>query len=794
MPRRSQYPVGFNLPIGIPGSEGLKLVSFSVIRAYAEANSFVRACISARKNELLGMEYDLVPTPDAEKAMRDDRFAHANFQERRKHALAWWARPDPDYDDFQSWFSAVLESVFVDDATALFLHPSRVPGKGAFGTDLAALEWIDGSLIRPVMGMRGQRPRPPAPAYQQYLWGVPRTDLTAVLHDADLELMADQADGEDVVPVEQYRRDQLMYLRQEVRGWTPYGYSCTEKCIIPIITLLKRQEMGLEYFTSGSMPAAFVAIGGEINATPAQAALWQTTLNALAGDTGYKQQITVLPTGSTVSPMRENPFDAALLRSIQEDIMMNFSVEAQDVGLPPGGHMSGMGGKGAGDSSENRAQKKLKPEINWLTRSLFNYVIQTIWGQTDMMWRFGGDEPVEDELKKAQSDVALVNAGVITRDEAREERKKQPFGIPGTSDPSVMTATGVVSLGLLSPADVDAEDDSRAEPGIDTESSAALEEDAETPAPEPAESPLHAASGGQDMTNAEETGQAATAQAAMASVPDLHKAAEAELGELRRYLRHGKGLRDFQAKVLSANAMKAAASGGVKAARKVVHAELWKVRKQAALTKLHAPLQQKIAGHATALKSGSTSPEAFQTGVTTALSAAYLDAFTQGATDYNPDYELDDDDQASIDARVQTQGGFLPDWAATLALGLTGDGAESDAGTMDRAGMYANTVQPTYDEGVTSSIVDDVGSDGVIVTWNGGDCALCSARDGEGITPDDDGTLSWSNGEGYPGDGGFGDEDSDALCMGGANCNCNLTYSGPDGSSIFDHSGGDPNA
>lgn len=799
MPRKTQYPVGFNLPVGIPGSEGLKLVSFGVMRAYAEANSFVRACVTARKNEMLGMEYDIVPTPDAEKAMRNDSAAHANFQERRKHALAWWARPDPDYDDFQSWFSACLESIFVDDALALFMHPSRVPGKGAFGTDLAALEWIDGSLIRPVLGMRGQRPRPPAPAYQQYLWGVPRSDLTAVLHDADLELMAEQQGvaPDDVQAVDTYRRDQLLYLRQEVRGWTPYGMSPIEKCIIPIITHLKRQELGLAFFTEGSVPAAFVMIGGEINANPAQARVWQETLNALAGDIGYKQKLTVLPQGSDIKPQREAPFDHILLRSIQEDIMMNFLVEPQDLALAPGGHSSGLGGAGAASGAENRAQKKAKPEVMWLTRSLFNFVIQGVWGQTDMMWRFGGLDPVEDELKKAQTHKIYVDAGIETRDEIREELKKQPFGIPGTSDPSVMTSQGILSLGGLTPADVMAEIDTRVEPGVDSETRESLDAQADAPV---VESPLHAASDSADVDDAEESAQAATSDAAMAAIPSLTKS-ETELRELRRFLKNGKQICNFHAKVLSADAMDAARKHydvhrapamAVAQARKVVHAELLKLRKQASLVRIHRTIQSGITEHAMALKSGGTTPNAFVDASADVLGAGYLDAFTTGATDYNADYELTDAGQAVIDGRVAAQRPFLSDWAKVLQLGSPDPNdpaavGETDQGTERRAGLYGSTAQPTYDQGVTMAIIDDHGADGVTVTWEGGDCELCVDRDGEEITPDEDGTLSWSNGEGFPGDGGFGD-----LCLGGPNCNCAVSYSGSDGNSLFDHSGGDP--
>ena len=34
--RRMQYPVGWNLPVGTPGSEGIKLATFATLRAVAD--------------------------------------------------------------------------------------------------------------------------------------------------------------------------------------------------------------------------------------------------------------------------------------------------------------------------------------------------------------------------------------------------------------------------------------------------------------------------------------------------------------------------------------------------------------------------------------------------------------------------------------------------------------------------------------------------------------------------------------------------------------------------------------
>ena len=65
----------------------------------------------------------------------------------------------------------LLEDVFVVDALSLYIHPSRVPGKGLLGSDLAALEVLDGTTIRPLLDVRGGTPRPPASCPWGGSWG-----------------------------------------------------------------------------------------------------------------------------------------------------------------------------------------------------------------------------------------------------------------------------------------------------------------------------------------------------------------------------------------------------------------------------------------------------------------------------------------------------------------------------------------------------------------------------------------------------------------------------------------------
>jgi len=81
-PRRFQFPVGFNLPVGQPGTEGLKLANFQVLRDYAEVPTIPRDCIEICSNDLINLDYDIIPTPDAQRAQQTNPAARKDFEDR----------------------------------------------------------------------------------------------------------------------------------------------------------------------------------------------------------------------------------------------------------------------------------------------------------------------------------------------------------------------------------------------------------------------------------------------------------------------------------------------------------------------------------------------------------------------------------------------------------------------------------------------------------------------------------------------------------------------------------------
>lgn len=245
-PRRVQYPVAWNLPVGVPGSEGLgKLASFNTLRAMADKYSVFRAAMQRRIQEMIGLDWDIVPTKDAEEAMKGSATYRTDWQKRHVQMMKFWERPDRSADSpyftYEEWATALWEDCLVTDAVALYLHPPLGgPSKGWFGSSVGSLDLIDGTTVRPLYSMSGGLPAPSAVAYQQFLWGVPRSDFATIAEGRDVDELPDYVDT--------FAHSEMAYLRYWPRTWSPYGFSTVEQALMPIAIGYARQTQQLEFY------------------------------------------------------------------------------------------------------------------------------------------------------------------------------------------------------------------------------------------------------------------------------------------------------------------------------------------------------------------------------------------------------------------------------------------------------------------------------------------------------------------------------------------------------------------
>lgn len=441
-PRLYEYQVGWNLPVGQPGSEGLKLVDFSTLRTIADLYSVARACIEKRKSEIIGLDWDIVPTHEASKAYQGDRQANKDLGERIAKAKKFFRQPDPDYFSFGEFLDSLLEEVFVYDALALILRPKwgKGQGRGLLGSDLDCLELVHGPTIRPLVGIHGEIPRPPAPAYQQYLYGVPRSDYMTMITQRDID-----EGGLAGSELQSYKSDQLLYLRTTPRRWTPYGFSPLEQCLIPVLTGLQRQAWQLDYFREGTVPEVYIS-PGDSTMTPNQIRELQDALNAIAGDPAWHHKIIVLPPGSKTEPQRPTELADQFDEIVMTEVCMAFDVNPMDLGILPkvSTVASPFAAREMAQASRTIHERSAtKPLLKFLC-NLFDSILHRVCGQDDMKFTFEGLSETQNESAMSDLIVKQVQYGLRSVDEGRAELELPPWNLPETSGPVVFTQMGPV--------------------------------------------------------------------------------------------------------------------------------------------------------------------------------------------------------------------------------------------------------------------------------------------------------------------------------------------------------------
>jgi len=747
-PRWWEYPVGWNLPVGTPGSEGgVKLADFSTLRTLADLYSVARACIELRKNEIRGLNWDIMPTKDAAKAMRGSPTKAADFGKRRAEAIKFFNHADPDYDTWTEWLGVVLEEVLVYDTCALLMQPSWGNSKGVFGTDLKHLRLVTAPTIRPLVDMHGAKPRPPAPAFQQYLYGVPRTDLQTMITQEDIERYKG-------LEGPAFRGDQLLYHRMTPRRWTPYGFAPIEQALIPVMAGLQKQGYQLDFFREGTVPAVYVSPGGaNSNMTPNQIRELQDALNAIAGDVAWKHKIIVLPADSKVMPQKPTELADQFDEIVMTQVCMAFGVQPMELGIQPKVSTTtspGASNQMAKASQSTQERKATKPLLTFLT-SIFNMVLQDVCEQDDMQFVFEGLEEDEDEERQTTMLVTQIGAGLRSIDEARGELGLQPWGLPETVDPGWATATGFVPLGqLTTTGDV--------APG--------QQPTAQNPAgQQPGATGAKPAGGGQPPAN----GAAPAKPTGGPGKPSGGGSAPAKPAPKKP-----SGSGGASANPGHAAAQAADASGTSKSITPVISKaqETHQARREQRVNDAASQVRQTLRDTVAAYQAGQITHAQAMTDATDTLADGYQQAMAAASEDAVADYaDTALMDFAGLAVTLATSQQTFLGGLFYAAMGM----AQAELDWLNsRLTAYENTVNMAYNQAFGQTIQGSHPEYAII--WHLGNaehCSLCVARDGKKFTFD--------NLPGYPGNGGFGGP----VCLGGPNCHCSLEYTQPDMDSLW---------
>lgn len=465
-PRRWQFPVGWNLPVGQPGTEGVKLANFQVLRDLADVGSIPRQAVEICKQDQLDLAWDIVPTPDAEKAMQGNPAKRADFESRKAEIWSWlmWEIDTGMYADFYQWLNAALEDLIVIDALAIHIIPTVGKRAGPLGSRVAGLELIDGASIRPLLTTWGGRPRPPEPGFQQIQWGVPRVDLMDIINlgpDATIEDLKELNPVLDQLTevVDEWSGDQLIYRMQNPRTNNPYGFGPVERCLLPISIMQARQTWQWEFFRSGSLPQVFMDPGDMIG-TPEEARELQEAINMTGGDLGARFQVLVTPPGAKTTPMKDTDLSDNFDTLMIGEIAMSFGLQIEDFGLTPkvASLQSTATAKAEANSGQDKTTRRSTIPRARVIERLFTRLFQVQFGCPDMMFSAGITATGESQDDLVTRHINLVHGSMESIDEGRIGIGMDPLGEDWSTVPLAFTAKGVTPMPtVVESANVDLE-------------------------------------------------------------------------------------------------------------------------------------------------------------------------------------------------------------------------------------------------------------------------------------------------------------------------------------------------
>ena len=438
-PRKFQYQVAYNLNLT------QQEVPWSVLRSLAEQCDIISRAITIRTSDISKMEWSFTLSPDAiQRIMTEQNVSHAKaakigrekFGEKIDELTAFWRNPYPQSDKgWNQWITESAWNILTFDGWAIY--PKYNLGGKVIGFDL-----IDPSTIKVLLDDRGDTPRPPAPAYQQILWGFPRGEFTA---SPDSDVNGEYYTG--VNSDASYKTDQLSYFIQNRRTYSVYGFSAVEQAIPAATLYLERQRWMIEDFQAGTMPMTFMKTDStELNHL--KLAEFERVFNdKLVGSSEERHKVKVLPKGfdPIVAPSMSERYKPEYDEFIIKRIASIFGVAPSQLGVIARAGLGG--GKGAHDGEEQSAETvSSRPMENYIVECINSLCRRYLDMDTNLTFNLNYDTSSENEETQAKAYQTALSSGTMTLNDIRGEMGQPLYDMPEADEPFIMTSQGPVFL------------------------------------------------------------------------------------------------------------------------------------------------------------------------------------------------------------------------------------------------------------------------------------------------------------------------------------------------------------
>jgi hypothetical protein len=426
-PRRYEYQVAQNINI-VP----TRLVPFQTLRDAGDSIDILRRCIEVIKSKINGLDFDIVLGNDAsEKIAAESGGDHvrAMAKAREKYTdeinrlRTFWENPDPANGyTWNDWINIAVEDILVIDAWAIYPQPT-------VGGDLYGFQILDGSTIKPLIDDRGMRPMPPNAAFQQILYGFPRSEFSATEEDP-------KADGE-------FTSDQLAYMVKNRRSTTVYGFSPVERALPLADIYLRRQQWIRAEYTDGVLPELMFTTDEDWGTNPDLLLAYERILNDdLAGQTQQRKRARLLPKG--LAPIVNDGYGEKFKDTLDDylitSICGHFGVQPSEIGFSPKG---GLGGSGFSEGqAENAEAIGIGPLANWISKQLTNISYTYLGMPRELEFKLLTSERRDTEENARKNQIEVTSAGKSVN-ERRSELGLPLLDTPQADMPILVSGSSV---------------------------------------------------------------------------------------------------------------------------------------------------------------------------------------------------------------------------------------------------------------------------------------------------------------------------------------------------------------
>ena len=431
-PRRYEFQVAQNINVN-----DNRLIPFKTLRSAADQIDIVRRCIEVRKAKITGLKWDIVLSEAAtERIISESGGDHLNALANAREELSkeigrmkqFWSTPDPQNGlSFVDWLSMAMEEIDVLDAWAIWPQVT-------VGGDVRGFQILDGSTIKPLLDDRGMRPEPSqGPAFQQILFGFPRSEFNAGIDDED-------ADGE-------FTSDDLAYFVRNRRANSVYGMSPVERCLPVASIYLLRQQWIRSEFTDGTMPKSYLELPETSTLTPDQIRAYEDIYNDdLSGQTAQRNRLRILVPGGKMlfEEGYSDKFSDTMDNYLITSICGHFGVLPSEIGFSGSGSL-GASGLQQGESESGEAIGII-PTAKWISEMISSLSYRFLGMSRELEFKLSASERTNNQEMAQREDTRRRN-GAMTLNEHRSELGLPLIATPEADMPMLVAGNSVYFFG-----------------------------------------------------------------------------------------------------------------------------------------------------------------------------------------------------------------------------------------------------------------------------------------------------------------------------------------------------------